>query len=129
MFRKSALLFTLGASFALVGCDNAPLEPAFGITSESFVAFDINDDGFVTENEFTVGFAEEGLFDTFNGNLDGFVGADQFEDDFGDFNDFDTDGDLGLTEDELLGGMFVTFDTSFDGLVDEVEFETGLDLF
>lgn len=111
----SAALFSLAAAFG-VGCAQDPgpevIEPGIAY-NDQFEVWDTNDDGFLTEDEFGMG------FDTWDSDGDGRITEDELG--AAGFDTWDLDDD-GYIDDDEYYEMHSTWDENNDGVLDEDEF-------
>jgi hypothetical protein len=119
-------LLGLGLALLLGGCAGN-VGPA-GLNAGLCDTWDTNNDAFIDENEFGVGFDDAGVFDTWDADDSGFIENDEFgiDDDFG---VWDTDDSFGLDTNEFGVGSFGFFDEDDNGMIGFNECEAGIGAF
>lgn len=103
-------------------------------TTAYFSDWDLDDDTYLTENEFATGWAGQTLWEDWDVDADSYLNQEEFDAEFGDYDwydeslyaDWDLDDDDLLAEDELTTGLYGTWDVDDDEMLAEDEFDTGI---
>lgn len=138
MKTLSATLFSFIFAFIFMACENN-----YDDNQYAFDDWDEDADELVDRNEFGQTFAESDYYDDWDANSDGEIDEAEWQsgidnnfsnydrDTYGDFNEWDTNRDRIIDEDELIVGNFTVWDTDRDGNIELAEYEawstTGAD--
>ncbi len=91
-----------------------PHDHGYEYESDDFVAWDLDDDGYLSADEF-----DEGIYATWDLDDDGVIAENEFAG--SDFRLWDVDGD-GYIEDDEFDAIYATWDLDGDGVLDDDEF-------
>ena len=122
---RNLLYLLLLTPLVLVGCSNGTAtvyDDPYG-----FDTYDLDDDGYLDDDEFYTGFGATPYYDDYDLDADGYLDDDEFYEtgfDY-DYGLYDDDDDGFLDDDEFYDGVYDTWDGDDDGLLDEDEFNVG----
>lgn len=117
---RKELILGLALSFAAGGA--VAQEADFG-------SWDANGDGYLDEQEFGAGMSESGVFSAYEEDDDGVIGEEEWNAIGTDitWDEWDSDGEYGLTEDEFGTSLYDSADVDDDNLVSEGEWADAQD--
>lgn len=123
---KIKYLLLLGLSFLLItACEDGGVD---------FDQIDVDDSDNISHEEYMKDWYQQGYFNIWDRNRDGKISKEEWESGLkeyyegyafteSDYEEWDTNGDMFLDEEELAQGQFTIYDTDMDGDIERVEYE------